>query len=157
GANDIGDDAVRRAAAAVHADSFVARLPAGYESPVAERGATLSVGQKQLLSFARALAFDPRILVLDEATSSVDTETEILIRDALQVLMAGRTTIAIAHRDRKSTRLNSSHLGISYAVFCLKKPSLSGTHLKKLVNEKALLSTRRNQQVIVISDFVKSL
>ncbi len=70
----------------------------GYESPVAERGATLSVGQKQLLSFARALAFDPRILVLDEATSSVDTETEMLIRDALHVLMAGRTTIAIAHR-----------------------------------------------------------
>src|SRR5262249_23633946 len=62
------------------------------------RGATLSVGQKQLLSFARALAFDPRVLVLDEATSSVDTETEILIRDALQVLMGGRTTIAIAHR-----------------------------------------------------------
>ena len=89
---------MRRAAAAVHADRFIDRLPLGYESPVAERGATLSVGQKQLLSFARALAFDPRILVLDEATSSVDTETELLIRDALHVLMAGRTTIAIAHR-----------------------------------------------------------
>ncbi len=88
----------RRAAGAVHAAGFIERLPSGYESPVAERGATLSVGQKQLLSFARALAFDPRILVLDEATSSVDTETELLIRDALQVLMAGRTTIAIAHR-----------------------------------------------------------
>ncbi len=72
--------------------------PDGYDTAVAERGATLSVGQKQLLSFARALAFDPRILVLDEATSSVDTETEILIRDALRALMAGRTTIAIAHR-----------------------------------------------------------
>jgi ATP-binding cassette subfamily B multidrug efflux pump len=98
GAAGISDADVRRAAAAVHADSFIARLPAGYQSAVAERGATLSVGQKQLLSFARALAFDPRILVLDEATSSVDTETEILIRDALHVLMAGRTTIAIAHR-----------------------------------------------------------
>ena len=87
-----------RAAAAVHASSFIERLPRGYAVPVAERGATLSVGQKQLLSFARALAFDPRILVLDEATSSVDTETEMLIRDALDVLMAGRTTIAIAHR-----------------------------------------------------------
>ena len=70
----------------------------GMATPVAERGATLSVGQKQLLSFARALAFDPRILVLDEATSSVDTETELLIRDALKVVMGGRTTLAIAHR-----------------------------------------------------------
>jgi ATP-binding cassette subfamily B multidrug efflux pump len=94
----ISDEAMRSAAAAVHADSFIERLPSGYASPVAERGSTLSVGQKQLLSFARALAFDPRILILDEATSSVDTETELLIRDALQVLMAGRTTIAIAHR-----------------------------------------------------------
>jgi len=98
GASRVTDADVRRAAAAVHADSFISRLGAGYASPVAERGATLSVGQKQLLSFARALAFDPRILVLDEATSSVDTETEILIRDALRVLMSGRTTIAIAHR-----------------------------------------------------------
>ena len=98
GAAEIADAEVARAAAAVHADKFVARLPGGYAAPVVERGATLSVGQKQLLSFARALAFDPRILVLDEATSSVDTETELLIRDALHVLMAGRTTIAIAHR-----------------------------------------------------------
>src|SRR5947207_3817886 len=94
----IDDGRVHRAAEAVHADSFIARLPAGYQSAVAERGATLSVGQKQLLSFARALAFDPRVLILDEATSSVDTDTEIVIRDALRVLMAGRTTIAIAHR-----------------------------------------------------------
>ncbi len=98
GRADVDDEQVWRAAAAVHADQFIARLPEGLASPVAERGATLSVGQKQLLSFARALAFDPRILVLDEATSSVDTETELLIRDALRVLMAGRTSIAIAHR-----------------------------------------------------------
>ena len=94
----ISEDAVRDAAAAVHAASFIERLPHQYEQAVAERGATLSVGQKQLLSFARALAFDPEILVLDEATSSVDTETELTIRDALKVLMAGRTTLAIAHR-----------------------------------------------------------
>jgi ATP-binding cassette subfamily B protein len=98
GADAIDDDAVRRAAAAVHAEPFIRRLPNGFASAVAERGSTLSVGQKQLLSFARALAFDPRVLILDEATSSVDTETELLIRDALRVLMAGRTTIAIAHR-----------------------------------------------------------
>jgi ATP-binding cassette subfamily B multidrug efflux pump len=94
----ITDDEVRQALAAVHADTFVKRLPEGLNAPVAERGATLSMGQKQLLSFARALAFNPRVLVLDEATSSVDTETELLIRDALQVLMKGRTTIAVAHR-----------------------------------------------------------
>ena len=98
GHSAISDADVARAAAAVHADRFIRNLPGGYGAPVAERGATLSVGQKQLLSFARALAFDPRILILDEATSSVDTETELLIRDALKVLMAGRTTIAIAHR-----------------------------------------------------------
>jgi ATP-binding cassette subfamily B multidrug efflux pump len=85
----IDDERVRRAAEAVHADAFIARLPDGY---------ALSVGQKQLLSFARALAFEPRVLILDEATSSVDTDTELIIRDALRVLMAGRTTIAIAHR-----------------------------------------------------------
>jgi ATP-binding cassette, subfamily B, multidrug efflux pump len=95
---EIDAERVRAAARAVHADSFIERMAGGYEAPVAERGSTLSVGQKQLLSFARALAFDPRVLILDEATSSVDTETELLIRDALSVLMAGRTTIAIAHR-----------------------------------------------------------
>jgi ATP-binding cassette subfamily B protein len=89
---------VRRAVGAVHADRFVGQLPEGLESAVAERGSTLSVGQKQLLSFARALAFDPSILILDEATSSIDTETELLIHDALRTLMTGRTTIAIAHR-----------------------------------------------------------
>jgi len=94
----ITDETVRRAIRAVHADRFVERLPGGYEAAVAERGATLSVGQKQLLSFARALASDPQILLLDEATSSVDTETEELIQDALHVLMSGRTVLAIAHR-----------------------------------------------------------
>jgi ATP-binding cassette subfamily B multidrug efflux pump len=98
GSGAIDDEAVKRAATAVHANAFIERMADGYAARVAERGATLSVGQKQLLSFARALAFDPRILVLDEATSSVDTETEVLIRDALAVLMKGRTTIAIAHR-----------------------------------------------------------
>ena len=94
----IDDETVRAAIRAVHADGFVDALPHGIESPVVERGATLSVGQKQLLSFARALAFDRPVLILDEATSSVDTETELLLRDAVNVIMRGRTTIGIAHR-----------------------------------------------------------
>jgi ATP-binding cassette subfamily B multidrug efflux pump len=98
GQQSISDNDVRGALEAVHASSFVDRLPKGLDSVVAERGSTLSVGQKQLLSFARALAFNPRVLVLDEATSSVDTDTELLIREALKVVMRGRTTIAIAHR-----------------------------------------------------------
>jgi ATP-binding cassette, subfamily B, multidrug efflux pump len=98
GHSAIDDTRVRMAARAVHAEPFIERMPNGFDSAVAERGSTLSMGQKQLLSFARALAFDPRVLILDEATSSVDTETELIIRDALHVLMSGRTTIAIAHR-----------------------------------------------------------
>jgi ATP-binding cassette subfamily B protein len=98
GEEGMEQERVRRAASAVHADRFIEALPGGYDALVAERGATLSLGQKQLLSFARALAFDSRILLLDEATSSIDTATEALIQDALHVLMAGRTVLAIAHR-----------------------------------------------------------
>jgi ATP-binding cassette, subfamily B, multidrug efflux pump len=94
----IPDERVREAARAVHAHDFIEALPKGYDTEVRERGATLSVGQKQLLSFARALAHDPRVLILDEATSSVDTETEALIQEALKVLLRGRTAIVIAHR-----------------------------------------------------------
>ncbi len=94
----IDESQVRRAAEAVRAHRFIADLKDGYGAHVAERGATFSTGEKQLLSFARALAFDRRVLILDEATSSVDTETELVIRDALDVLMRGRTTIAVAHR-----------------------------------------------------------
>ena len=89
---------VRQAARMVHVDRFIGRLPGGYGEEVRERGSAFSVGEKQLLSFARALAFDPKILILDEATSSVDTETELLIQDAIQKLMKGRTSIIIAHR-----------------------------------------------------------
>ena len=94
----ISDADVRSACRAVHADGFIADRPEGYRSVLAERGAGLSVGQKQLLSFARALAFDPAVLLLDEATSSIDTATEALIEDALHIIMAGRTVLAIAHR-----------------------------------------------------------
>jgi ATP-binding cassette, subfamily B, multidrug efflux pump len=90
--------AVRRAALAVRADRFIEKLPAGYDEPVRERGSNFSVGEKQLLSFARAVAFDPAVLVLDEATASVDPETEGHIQKALDVLLSGRTSIIIAHR-----------------------------------------------------------
>ena len=91
-------ESIEEAARLVHADDFIRRFPAGYAESVRERGSNLSVGQKQLISFARALAYDPEILILDEATSSVDTETEILIQDALQRLLRGRTSLVIAHR-----------------------------------------------------------
>lgn len=87
-----------KAAKAVNADRFVDRLPLGYDTPLVERGANLSQGQRQLLAFARVLAADPEILILDEATASIDTETEVLIQDGLKVLMEGRTSILIAHR-----------------------------------------------------------
>lgn len=89
---------VRQVARYANASGFIERLPRGFAQPVAERGASLSAGQRQLLSFARALAFDPAILVLDEATSSIDTETEQLIQEAISRLMQARTSIAIAHR-----------------------------------------------------------
>lgn len=89
---------VKAAARTVNADSFIEKLPGGYDEPVTERGSTFSAGQRQLLSFARTLAYDPKILVLDEATANIDTETESLITDALSRLMNGRTTIMVAHR-----------------------------------------------------------
>jgi ATP-binding cassette, subfamily B, multidrug efflux pump len=98
GEEGIDEARVRAAAARVGADTFIERLPAGYDQPLGERGATLSVGERQLLSFARALAFDPLVLVLDEATSSVDSALEQRIEEALQTLMQGRTSLVIAHR-----------------------------------------------------------
>jgi ATP-binding cassette subfamily B protein/subfamily B ATP-binding cassette protein MsbA len=95
---DASDEEVQAAAQAVGADDFIQRLRLGYQSPVEEGGAVLSGGQRQLISFARALLADPRILILDEATSSVDTQTERLIQDALARLLHGRTSIVIAHR-----------------------------------------------------------
>jgi ATP-binding cassette subfamily B protein len=94
----VSPERVQRAAAVVHADPFIADLPAGYDEEVRERGSNFSVGQKQLLSFARAIAFDPAVLVLDEATASVDPETERRLREALAVLLQERSSIIIAHR-----------------------------------------------------------
>jgi ATP-binding cassette subfamily B protein len=96
--DDIPIEKIKEAASIVGADKFIEALPKQYDEVVKERGATLSVGQKQLLSFARALAYDPKILILDEATSSIDTESEILIQKAIEKLLVGRTAIVIAHR-----------------------------------------------------------
>ncbi|MFL6335502.1 MAG: ABC transporter ATP-binding protein [Pyrinomonadaceae bacterium] len=98
GREDVPDERVRWAAREVHADGFIERLPEGYRSEVRERGAGLSVGQKQLISFARALAFDPALLILDEATSSIDTETEQLIQQAIERVLRDRTSVVVAHR-----------------------------------------------------------
>ncbi len=96
--DDITDAQVKAAAEYVNASHFIEKLPQGYHEPVTERGATFSAGERQLLSFARALAHNPSILVMDEATANIDTETEILIQEALEKLMDGRTTIMVAHR-----------------------------------------------------------
>ncbi len=95
---EIPREEIERAARIVNADSFINKMPQGFDEPVTERGSTLSAGQRQLLSFARTLAYKPTILVLDEATANIDTETESLITQALEKLMEGRTTIMVAHR-----------------------------------------------------------
>jgi ATP-binding cassette subfamily B multidrug efflux pump len=95
---DATNEEVMEAAKAVHAHDFIARMPNGYDTQVEERGNVLSMGQRQLISFARALLADPRILILDEATASIDTETEVKIQSALKVLLQGRTSFIIAHR-----------------------------------------------------------
>lgn len=95
---NISLEEIKRAAEIVNADPFIQKLPQKYDEPVTERGSTLSAGQRQLLSFARTLAYDPKILVLDEATANIDTETESLITQALERLMDGRTSIMVAHR-----------------------------------------------------------
>ncbi len=114
GDQSIDDTRLRQAATEVHALEFIERLPEGFETKVRERGAGLSVGQKQLIAFARALAYDPRIMILDEATSSIDTETEQMIQKALDRLLVGRTSVIIAHRlstIQKADRILVMHKG----------------------------------------------
>jgi ATP-binding cassette subfamily B protein len=98
GTQFITDEDVQQAAIDVNLAEFIRTLPQGFKEEVRERGSTLSTGQKQLISFARALAHNPKILILDEATSSVDTETEFKVRDALSRMVEGRTSVVIAHR-----------------------------------------------------------
>jgi ATP-binding cassette subfamily B protein len=98
GSTWITDEQIERAAEEVNVSDFVRSLPEQYQTHIHERGSTLSTGQKQLISFARALAHDPQVLILDEATSSVDTETELRVRAALNNMLANRTSVIIAHR-----------------------------------------------------------
>ena len=98
GREDVGPDDVREAARIAHADQFIEQLPQGYDTPVGDRGVKLSGGQRQRIAIARAVLKNPPILILDEATSSLDTESEHLVQDALDRLMGGRTTLVIAHR-----------------------------------------------------------
>ncbi len=126
GNKNISDEEIIEAAKTVGAHKFISQLPNGYDEEVKEKGATLSVGQKQLISFARALAYNPQILILDEATSSVDTETEQLIQNAIEKLLIGRTSIVIAHR--LSTIQNADK------IFVMHKGELKeeGTHQELL-------------------------
>ncbi len=127
----ISADDLRKAAETVHASRFISALPDGYGTTLGERGSSLSVGQKQLLAFARALAYNPRILILDEATSSIDTETELLIRDALEKLLAGRTSIIVAHR--LSTIQNADRIIVMHRG----RIRETGTH-QELLKEKGI-------------------
>jgi len=133
GTAEITDAEIREAARQVNILDFIESLPAGLNEPVKERGATLSVGQKQLLSFARALAHNPRILVLDEATSSVDPETEHLIREALRRLLENRTSLVIAHR--LSTIQNASKIVVLHKG----RVREVGTH-QELLNRQGIYS-----------------
>jgi ATP-binding cassette subfamily B protein len=126
--DDIPLEKLKEAAAIVGADKFIEALPNQYDEIVKERGATLSVGQKQLLSFARALAYDPKILILDEATSSIDTESEVLIQRAIEKLLVGRTAIVIAHR--LSTIQNADKIIVMHKG----EVRETGTHQELLAN-----------------------
>ncbi len=143
GRDDIDDDRVRQAAARVGADRHIERLPRGYQEPLGERGASLSVGQRQLLSFARALAFDPLVLVLDEATSSVDSELEHQIQEALEHLLEGRTSLVIAHR------LSTVQSADRILVFHHGELREAGTHAE-LLAESGLYARLYELQFVVV-------
>ena len=126
---DITEEEIEKASIAVNASHFIDNLPQRYDEPVTERGSTLSAGQRQLLSFARTLAINPTILVMDEATANIDTETEQLIQDALKTMMEGRTTIMVAHR------LSTIQHADNIIVLHKGKIRESGTHQQLLLKD----------------------
>ena len=132
---------IRHAAQIVHTDSFIEKMSGGYDAPVTERGSTLSAGQRQLLSFARTLAYQPSILVLDEATANIDTETESLITSALEHLMEGRTTIMVAHR------LSTIQHADNIIVMHHGRIQESGTH-QELLAQNGLYKNLYNLQLV---------
>lgn len=142
GEGEISDEAVRAAAAEVGADRVIERLEGGYAQVLGERGANLSVGERQLISFARALAFDPRILVLDEATSSVDSEIEARIQEATDRLMEGRTSLIIAHR--LSTIRNASRILVLHQGRLVEE----GTHDELLGSEGGMYARLHELQFV---------
>jgi ATP-binding cassette, subfamily B, multidrug efflux pump len=144
---DISDKEMMEAAKLVGADRFINNLPLKYDEPVKERGATLSVGQKQLISFARALAYNPQILILDEATSSVDTETEILIQKAIEKLLVGRTAIVIAHR--LSTIQNASKIIVMHKGEIKETGNHQELLAKKGIYYKLYQLQYKDQEVII--------
>lgn len=127
--DNITEEEIKEAARYVNADGFIEQLEHGYDEPVTERGATLSAGQRQLISFARTLAYDPAILVMDEATANIDTETEQLIQEALEKLMQNRTTIMVAHR------LSTIQHADKIMVMHKGRIRESGTHQELLVQD----------------------
>ena len=136
---DISNDRTEWAARVVNADQFIRKLPDGYDSELGERGRSLSQGQRQLLAFARVLAADPEILILDEATASIDTPTELIIQDALHKLTEGRTSIIIAHRlqtIRECDRILVIHHGLVREI---------GTH-EELIKKQGIYYTLHELQ-----------
>jgi ATP-binding cassette, subfamily B, multidrug efflux pump len=138
----ITDEAMHNAAKIIGADNFISKLKNTYDFPVMERGNSLSVGQRQLVSFVRALAFDPKILILDEATSSVDSETEHLIQKAIEKLMKGRTSIVIAHR--LSTIRNADEILVMSKGEIVER----GSHLDLVKKEGAYYELLQHQQFV---------
>lgn len=144
-ANNMTDTAVKEAAEFVQANNFIEKLPNAYKQKVTERGSTFSSGQRQLVAFARTIATNPKILVLDEATANIDTETEVAIQSSLEKMRKGRTTIAIAHR--LSTIQDAELILVLHHGEIVER----GTH-QELLNQKGLYHKMYLLQNNVVND-----